>query len=165
MTDIDTKTFWRTLGERAIGVSIVTAQGTDGPAGFFALSATHVTADPPTMLVSIGDRTSALKAVLHSRHFAVNYLPAEAEHVAHVFGGKSELKGADRFKAEDWGTLYSGAPVFRNAIGIIDCALENTFRHGSTTIMLGRVVGLRNGDGPALVYFRGRYHTLGSRGD
>src|SRR5262245_56221659 len=50
---IDAKTFWRTLGERAIGATIVTAQGADGPAGFLGLSATHVCADPPSMLVSI----------------------------------------------------------------------------------------------------------------
>jgi hypothetical protein len=36
---IDAKTFWRTLGERAIGATIVTAQGADGPAGFLGLSA------------------------------------------------------------------------------------------------------------------------------
>ena len=39
---IDAKTFWRTLGERAIGATIVAAQGADGPAGFLGLSATHV---------------------------------------------------------------------------------------------------------------------------
>jgi hypothetical protein len=29
---IDAKTFWRMLGERAIGATIVTAKGADGPA-------------------------------------------------------------------------------------------------------------------------------------
>jgi flavin reductase (DIM6/NTAB) family NADH-FMN oxidoreductase RutF len=62
---IDAKTFWRTLGERAIGATIVTAHGADGPAGFLGLSATHVCADPPSMLVSIDRKTSALAAVLH----------------------------------------------------------------------------------------------------
>jgi len=62
---IDAKTFWRTLGERAIGATIVTAQGADGPAGFLGLSATHVCADLPSMLVSIDRKTSALAAVLH----------------------------------------------------------------------------------------------------
>jgi flavin reductase (DIM6/NTAB) family NADH-FMN oxidoreductase RutF len=63
-----------TLGERAIGATIVTAQGADGPAGFLGLSATHVCADPPSMLVSIDRKTSALAAVLHGHHFAINYL-------------------------------------------------------------------------------------------
>ena len=50
---IDPKTFWRTLGERATGMTIVTTDSDNGPAGFLGLSAAHVTADPPTMLVSV----------------------------------------------------------------------------------------------------------------
>ena len=73
---IDAKTFWRALGARSTGVVVATARGPDGPAGFLALSATHVTADPPTMLVSIDKRTAALDAVLHGKHFALNFLPA-----------------------------------------------------------------------------------------
>jgi flavin reductase (DIM6/NTAB) family NADH-FMN oxidoreductase RutF len=42
------------------------------------LSATHVCADPPSMLVSIDRKTSALAAVLHGRHFAINYLGRDA---------------------------------------------------------------------------------------
>src|SRR5215510_3587297 len=90
---IDAKTFWRTLGERAIGATVVTAQGADGPAGFLGLSATHVCADPPTMLVSIDTRTAALAAVLHARHFAINFLGKEAQAVADMFGGKTAVRG------------------------------------------------------------------------
>src|SRR6188508_3256125 len=75
---IDAKMFWRALGERAVGATIVTAQGADGPAGFLGLSATHICADPPSMLVSIDNKTAALGAVLHARHFAINYLGRDA---------------------------------------------------------------------------------------
>jgi flavin reductase (DIM6/NTAB) family NADH-FMN oxidoreductase RutF len=87
-TPIDARTFWRMLGMRAVGVTVITAQGEDGPAGFLALSATHVTADPPSMLVSIDDRTAALKAVQHSGHFAINYLSAADQALADSFGGR-----------------------------------------------------------------------------
>jgi flavin reductase (DIM6/NTAB) family NADH-FMN oxidoreductase RutF len=95
---IDAKTFWRTLGERAIGATIVTAQGADGPAGFLGLSATHVCADPPSMLVSIDRKTSALAAVLHGHHFAINYLGRDARAIADMFAGKTATKGAARFE-------------------------------------------------------------------
>ena len=74
MKEIDAKAFWGAVGQRAMGVSVVTASGADGPAGFLGLSTAHVCADPPMMLVSIDKRTSALQAVLESRHFAINYL-------------------------------------------------------------------------------------------
>src|SRR6202048_4968548 len=96
---IDPKTFWRTLGQRAIGSTIVTARSRAGAAGFLGLSAPHTPADPPLMLVSIDKRTAALAAVLASRHFAVNFLPHDARALAESFGGKGELKGAARFAA------------------------------------------------------------------
>jgi len=157
---VDAKGFWRVLGQRAIGVSIVTAKGAEGPAGFLALSAAHVTAEPPSMLVSIDDRTSALAAIIHSRHFAVNYLPADARDLAEAFGGKTELKGPQRFHDGEWETLESGAPVLKRAIGVIDCELVTTFRHNATTIAVGDVRGLRSKESEALVFYRGQYLSL-----
>jgi len=155
---IDAKAFWQAVGARAIGATVVTAQGADGPAGFLGLSATHVCADPATMLVSIDTKTSALAAVLHARHFAINFLGKEAEAVADMFGGRTAVKGADRFEAGRWGTLTTGAPVFNDAIGIIDCTLEKAIDHFSTTIAIGRVVDHRvRGAGHPLILFRGRY--------
>ena len=57
--EIDVKTFWKALGCRAIGAAIVTAKGTDGPAGFLALSATHLTASPPMMMIANALNTNA----------------------------------------------------------------------------------------------------------
>jgi flavin reductase (DIM6/NTAB) family NADH-FMN oxidoreductase RutF len=155
---IDVKTFWRTLGERATGATIVTAQGADGPAGFLGLSATHVCADPPTMLVSIDSKTSALAAVLHGRHFAINYLGRDAQTIADMFGGKTGIKGSARFEPARWGTLSTGAPVFNDALGVLDCALEKTIDHFATTVAIGRVVDvIARGSGDPLIYFRGGF--------
>jgi flavin reductase (DIM6/NTAB) family NADH-FMN oxidoreductase RutF len=155
---IDVKTFWRALGERATGATIVTAQGADGPAGFLGLSATHVCADPPTMLVSIDNKTSALAAVLHARHFAVNYLGRDARAIADTFAGKTAAKGAARFEPGRWGSLATGAPVLNDAIGVLDCVLEQTIDHAATTIAIGRVVDLiARGSGEPLIYFRGNF--------
>lgn len=138
--DIDPGTFWRLLGMRAIGAAVVTAQGADGPAGFLALSATHVTAKPPTMLVSVGRKTSALGAVIGSGCFAINYLPREREDLARLFGGHGDAKGADRFAPGEWTTLATGAPVLAGAVGAIDCRVEEAIDRHDTTIFLGRIV-------------------------
>ncbi|HWK97371.1 MAG TPA: flavin reductase family protein [Pseudolabrys sp.] len=155
---VDSKRFWQTLSERATGVTIVTARGSGGPAGFLGLSASHVCADPPTVLVSIDDNTSALAAVLESRAFAINFLPAGARDVADRFGFKSAVKGAERFEEGRWGRLTTGAPVLNDALGAFDCVLEETIRRGTTTIAIGRVVDLAaKGEGDPLVIFRGQY--------
>ena len=158
---IDPKAFWRTLGERATGVTIVTSRGASGPAGFLGLSASHVSADPPIMLVSIQDETEALAAVLQSRCFAINYLPAGTRELAEIFSGRRSLKGAERFEPERWGELTTGAPVLHAALGAFDCTVEGTHRYGTTTLVVGRVVALvAKGSGEPLLFFRGKYREL-----
>ena len=155
---IGVKSFWQAIGQRAVGATIVTAAGSGGPAGLLGLSATHVTADPPTMLVSIDNKTSALASVLEAKHFAINYLPQGAEDIVEAFSGKSPLKGAERFEAGRWGTLATGAPVYNDAIGAIDCELEEVVERHGVSIVLGRVVDFRaDPEGAPLVYYRGGY--------
>ena len=156
-SEIDPKTFWKAIGCRAIGVAVVTAKGTDGPAGFLALSATHLSASPPMMLVSIGLTTSALAAVKQGNHFAINYVPKGRDDLAKEFGGGGQLKGADRFKAEDWATLKTGAPTLVDAVGVIDCQLEEMIERHGTVIALGRVVGYSASTKDPLISFRGGY--------
>lgn len=155
---IDAKTFWRALGMRASAVAVVTAQGADGPSGFLALSATHLCADPPMLMVSIDKRTASLAAVLHARHFAINYLPRGEQALADMFGGKTGLRGADRFASGRWGRLTTGAPILDDAIGALDCMLEDTIEKFATVIAIGRLVDfVSRGDGDPLLFFRGGY--------
>lgn len=155
---IDPKTFWRALGARASAVAVVTAQGADGPSGFLALSATHLSADPPMLMVSIDKRTASLAAVKHAQHFAINYLPRGDEALADMFGGKTGQRGADRFAPGRWGRLTTGAPVLANAIGAFDCVLEDLVERFETVIAIGRLVDFSSrDDGDPLLFFRGAY--------
>jgi flavin reductase (DIM6/NTAB) family NADH-FMN oxidoreductase RutF len=155
---IDPKTFWQALSQRATGSTVVTARTAAGPAGFLGLSATHVSADPPRMLVSIDKRTSALATVLAAGHFALNFLPRDASAIADTFAGRATLKGAARFEEEAWITLATGAPIFKAAIGAMDCELLETIERDGVCIAIGRVVEvLIGGNASPLVHFRGGY--------
>ena len=152
------QTFWRAIGNRATGSTVVTARSDEGPAGFLGLSATHICAAPPLMLVSIDKRTSALQTVLAARHFALNFLPREAVEIAEMFGGKGLQKGVERFATGRWGTLRTGAPVLLDAMGAIDCRLVETIERHGVVIAIGQVVGAYDGTGAApLIHFRGGY--------
>lgn len=137
---VDPKTFWTAIGVRAVGYAVVTASDSDGPAGFLALSATHLTANPPMLMVSIDSKTSALKTVLNSRHFVINYLPAGSESLVANFGGKGDVKGGARFKPDEWTVLTTGAPVLKESVGALDCVLEETIERYGCVIALGRLV-------------------------
>jgi flavin reductase (DIM6/NTAB) family NADH-FMN oxidoreductase RutF len=155
---IDVRQFWQAIGQRATGSTIVTAYSASGPAGLLGLSATHLCADPPTMLVSVDKRTSALATILDSKHFAINYLSSDWRALADVFGGKSDLKGADRFGTAPWTRLATGAPILQGAVGAIDCELVETIERYNVVMILGRVVATSSDPQAApLVHFRGGY--------
>lgn len=137
---IDIGTFWRAMGARAIGAAVVAARDESGPAGFLALSATHLSASPPVLMISIGLKTSALSTIRNSGHFSINYLAESDAELADSFGGKGPLKGADRFDPGRWGTLSTGAPILHGAVGALDCELEETIERHATVIALGRLV-------------------------
>lgn len=150
-------TFWAAIGMRAAGVAIVTAQGRDGPAGFLALSATHLTASPPTMTVSIDGRTSALAAVRESGSFAINFLSSDALDIHEVFTAKDGPKGAERFRDLDYTRLTTGAPVFSQVTGALDCRLEETIERFGTVLAIGRIVNLvANKEAKPMIHYQGR---------
>jgi flavin reductase (DIM6/NTAB) family NADH-FMN oxidoreductase RutF len=163
---IDAKAFWTTLGQRATGMTVVTADGDDGPTGFLGLSAAHVTASPATMLVSVDRKTSALAGIRSRRHFAINFLPANAASVADAFGGRAGISGAARFVPGEWRVLSTGAPVFCDALGAFDCAVEEILERGDIFIVIGKVVAVASrADGDPLIFFRGKSHAgLGAAG-
>jgi flavin reductase (DIM6/NTAB) family NADH-FMN oxidoreductase RutF len=157
---VDPKAFWMALGQRATGMTVVTAEGDEGPTGFLGLSAAHVTASPPTMLVSVDHRTSALAGVLSRRHFAVNFLPASATDVADAFSGKGGVSGAARFAPGQWRVLVTGAPIFCDALGAFDCVVDDIVQRGDVSIVIGKVVAVASrSDGDPLIFFRGKSHS------
>jgi flavin reductase (DIM6/NTAB) family NADH-FMN oxidoreductase RutF len=156
-TEIDGKAFWTALGQRATGMTVVTTDSDEGPQGFLGLSAAHVAASPPTMLVSVDRKTSALAGILARRHFAVNFLPAEATKVADAFGGRAGISGADRFAPGEWQVLTTGAPVYSDALGAFDCEVDDVVQRGDISIIIGKVVAVAfRFDGDPLVFFRGK---------
>jgi|TARA_B110000263_G_scaffold241892_1_gene246698 flavin reductase (DIM6/NTAB) family NADH-FMN oxidoreductase RutF len=158
---IDTGSFWMAIGHRPSGATIVTANSVKGPSGLLALSTTHVTADPPTMLVSIDNTTSALETVKESNHFAINILPIGTEDLANTFSGKGKLKGSDRFNPKLWTIMTTGAPTYNNAVIVMDCELEDVIQRNNTSIVIGRVVDLLiNQDNAPLIFYKGKFTSL-----
>lgn len=156
---IDAKQFWKTLGTRALGMTIVTARGSRGPAGFVGLSAAHVSADPPMTLVSIDRKTSALDPITESRHFAINFLARGQEAIGDLFGRRT-ADYDQRFADPGWKTLQTGAPILTTALGAFDCELDRVVETPGAVIAIGKVVGwFARDDGEPLVFFRGKYLT------
>lgn len=139
------------------GVSVITAGVGDERTGATVTSATALSVDPPTMIVSINRSSSSWPVISRYRHFCVNILSAEQQDVADRFAGKGGLKGIERYDGAEWFTLASGASVLRGALAGIDCEVDEVIERHSHAIILGRVVSIVAGDGHSLVYSNGRY--------
>lgn len=151
--------YWRAVGARPVGATVITAQYEGTKVGFLGLSFAHVSARPPIVLVSVSRSTTALATILASKAFAVSELPDGAEAVARAFGGGTPNQ--DRFSDRDWETLVSGAPIYPNAAVAFDCKLHRTIEEGDTILVLGRVEGIRVGHPSGVtVAYRGSYENL-----
>lgn len=150
--------YWKLLAARPVSVPIVAARDANGPAGFLALSVSHVSANPPSMMVAVGKSTSALATIVNSGSFSINYLPEDAAETADIFGGRGGVDGAARFGEGEWTSLATGAPIFHRSPLAFDCSLESTFDFHETVIVVGVIkASAMDSDRPPLLSYRGRY--------
>lgn len=157
---IDSQTFWTMLGMRAAGAAVITAGRPGGRAGFLALSATHLTANPATMMASVSKSTSAPEAIQASRGFAINYLAERQQNLAMVFGGRTALKVEERFQSGHWSQGdATGSPLLVDGAGWIECRLVDVIERLDTLIILGQVAAYATmaGQKPLISYAGGNF--------
>lgn len=155
--EIDPRTFWGAIGCRAAGVAIVTVEGSEGPAGFLALSATHLTASPPTVTVSLDKKTSAGPDLLARKAFAINFLAAEGQDIFERFTMRDGPKGAARFEGLVLSKLATGAPILPDITGVLDCRLEEVIERYGTYLIIGQIIAFENfKERRPLVHYQGQ---------
>jgi flavin reductase (DIM6/NTAB) family NADH-FMN oxidoreductase RutF len=154
---IDKQEFRRVLGHFAAGVTIVTTIGADGqPYGLTATAFTSVSLDPPLVLVCVDKRAESHAHFQTSGVFAVNFLATSHEHLSRRFA----VSGGDKFSGLAVRTGATGAPLFADALGHLECRTVEVFAGGDHTIFLGQVEAGDARDGDPLVYFRGTYQKI-----
>lgn len=160
MTDgADSRALRNALACYATGIAVVTA-GTDhgDPIGMTMNSFSSVSLDPPLVLFSIDRRAYSLAAFGAARGYAVNILAAHQAPLCARFA---------RALSDKWDGVrhrpgYGGAPVIEGALAYFECAPWAAYDGGDHQIFVGRVESFGcDGAADALVYFAGRYATLG----
>jgi len=148
----DRNAFVNAMRGAVTGVNVVT---TDGPAGRFGLTVSafsSVSADPPMVLICINRRSPADAAVSENGRFCVNVLSTKQRDIADIFAGYPAEGAPYDFTAARWDKSYTGAPSLVEAIATFDCAVEITIDSGSHTVYVGRVLGVKEGEGSPLLY-------------
>jgi flavin reductase (DIM6/NTAB) family NADH-FMN oxidoreductase RutF len=159
---VDQRSFRAALGAFATGVAVATAPGRGGPpAGVTVNSFTSVSLDPPLVLFCLDRSAQSLEAFREADHFAVSVLAEGQRDLSVRFASQAPGKFEGVGVAEGLG----GAPVLEGCLAAVECSRHAVHDGGDHVILVGRVERLRHADGGRpLLYFRGRYASLGHEG-
>ena len=150
--------FRRLMGFWATGVSVITAQGDQGPAGATANALSSLSLDPPLALVCFDLSSRTLAAVRESERFGINMLSAGQEEISRLFATK---KSQEEKFAEIDHHLVQGVPVIDDCLAYLVCGLGSELRRGDHVIAIGQV--LESGvdeDAAPLLFYRSEYLRL-----
>jgi 3-hydroxy-9,10-secoandrosta-1,3,5(10)-triene-9,17-dione monooxygenase reductase component len=154
----DAARFREVFGTFPTGVTIVTCNGPDGPAGLTTTAVTSVSLEPLLLLVCFGNGSRTLSAVRQARRFAVNILREGQQDLARVFASKQVAR--QKFESVTH-TAAHGVPVLDGALGWLVCDLAELHQAGDHTIGVGAVTHMAaDAGGEPLVFFRGAFVTL-----
>ena len=150
--------FRKVLGHFAGGVTVFSTTDGDGrPTGLTASAFTSVSLEPPLILVCVAHKSQSYPAILERGRFAVNFLRREQEDVSRRFA----TTRLDKFDGVPHRISELGVPVLTEALAHVECVTVSKHVEGDHTVFIGRVEACGTTDGLPLLYYRGKYDTLG----
>jgi flavin reductase len=155
--DVPTSEFVSAMGNAATGVTVV---ATDGPGGRFAQTVSamcSVSADPPTVLVCVHQRSPLVNAIRANEVFAVSVLSVEQVEVAEVFAGRSREHAPYDFGCAEWTVRRTGSPLVRGSATALDCRLQLVQLSGTHRVFFGLVDSCETTRHEPVTYLAGRY--------
>jgi flavin reductase (DIM6/NTAB) family NADH-FMN oxidoreductase RutF len=151
--------FLDAMSTLASGVVLVTSWVDDRPWGMTATAFASVSAEPPTILVSLGSTTTSARAITAMRSFGVSILAKEQLALARLGSEPGAAKFLEPFVDPNHGS--SDSPVVAGALAHLDCELSEAVQIADHTILFGRVRAAQaSGSGTPLLYHRHAYRTL-----
>jgi flavin reductase (DIM6/NTAB) family NADH-FMN oxidoreductase RutF len=135
------RAFRDALGTFATGVTVITADGPEGPVGITANSFSSLSLDPPLVLWSPARSSRRFGVFAGAERFAIHVLAAGQTDIAQHFTRTGDLPE---------GGL---GPVLAR----FDCARHAVHDGGDHAIVVGRVLRVWHAPGAPLVFHAGRF--------
>lgn len=150
------------MGQFATGVTAVTLNS-DPPHGITVNSFTSVSLDPPLVLVSLDHGTDAYERLQtgDADGYCVNILTADQQILGEYFADMAE-DPLDPFEDHPTTSAATGAPVFSESLGYVDCSIHEAVTAGDHTLYIGRVEAAETleTDRDALTFYRGDWGAI-----
>ena len=139
------------------GIYVMTAD--DGKGNVGAATVNWVTQSafaPPLVVVGVKTDSGAYQVVKTAKAFALNMLGKEHKGLAFTFFKPAKLEDG-KLSGQAFRKGTTGAPILNDAVGAIDCVLEETMERFGVVIAIGRVADVVVREGEPLLFFRGAY--------
>jgi 3-hydroxy-9,10-secoandrosta-1,3,5(10)-triene-9,17-dione monooxygenase reductase component len=157
MAQPDPASFRAAMGMLPTGVTVVTATGSEGPAGATANAVCSLSIEPMLMLACLDRGSRTLLAVQAANRFGVSVLHAGQEQIARGFATKAPV--ADKWQGVFW-RVRDGIPAIDDALVWVACELRDVIAGGDHVIVTGEVTALETSEGDPLVFHGGEYRPL-----
>ncbi|HEX6699807.1 MAG TPA: flavin reductase family protein, partial [Gaiellaceae bacterium] len=143
----------------ASGVVLVTCRVGGRPWGLTVTAFASVSADPPTVLVSLGSETASARAIAATGAFGVSILSRDQVHVAEHGAAPGAPKFLDSLvEPRDRG---SASPAIAEALAHLDCQVIDAVDAADHTVFFAQVHAVRGGrSGEPLLYNRRSYGSF-----
>ena len=145
------------------GVTVVAAQDRQGACvGLTATAVTSLSADPPSLLVSVNRASAMAPALVRGTLFSVNVLAADQVDVAEAFGGQRGLRGTGKFAYGHWYRSVSGTPLLAGSVVTFECTVSEMADFATHRVVMGAVldVHVERAGAAALAYRDARYVSV-----
>lgn len=140
------------LGRFATGVTVVTTQTNNGPAGFTANSFASVSLDPALVLWSAARSAARFPLFSTAASFSIHILAVDQMSLAARFS-----RGGAGFEGLGFTQSADGNPVLAAALARFDCRQHATHDGGDHLIIVGRVVHFALRNAAPLVFNQGGF--------
>jgi flavin reductase (DIM6/NTAB) family NADH-FMN oxidoreductase RutF len=153
---MDSKEHRRIMGAFATGVTVVTTVVEGEMHGMTANAVASLSLDPPLVMVSVHKDAHMHDHLTRGKCFAMNILSEDQEDLSTLFA----TKGRKDFSKLRVKTGVTGAPIFEDALGYVDCTIVNTLPAGDHDIFVGQIEAGDAGEGRPLLFYAGKYGSI-----
>ena len=154
--------FRKAMGAFATGVTIITVDLDGEVHGMTANAFTSVSLDPMLVLVGV-DHSTRTHTHLHAKkRFGISVLCEDQRAISEYYARPershehAESEAGARFERTRHGT-----PMLHGALAYLECRLESVQEAGDHSIFIAEVEEVVVRDGDPLLFFRGKYRTVG----
>ena len=137
------------------GVTVVTANGPDGPIGITANSFASVSLEPPLVLWSIANNSRKHLTMTSVENYAINILSESQKNIALEFSGSTKS-----LKQTDFSIGFSGVPIIKDTVAVFECKRHIVYDGGDHSIILGLVKFINDNELDPLIFFNGGFGKI-----